>query len=57
MEQQRVDLQSKIERRETHLRDLEKRFFYRALVGLKLLPPPFLSERESDSDEKENKER
>jgi len=52
MEQQRADLQSKIDRRETHIRDLEKRFFYRALVRLKLLPPPFMREREADSAEK-----
>jgi ubiquinone/menaquinone biosynthesis C-methylase UbiE/ABC-type transporter Mla subunit MlaD len=57
MERQRVDLQSKIGRRETHLRDLEKRFFYRALVWLKLLPPPFVSEGESDSGEKRPNER
>jgi carbamoyltransferase len=57
MERQRSELQSRIERRETHIRDLEKRFFYRALVRLKLLPPPFLSEREPDSGEKKSNER
>ena len=51
-EQQRADLQSRIDRRETHIRDLEKKFFYRALVRLKLLPPPFISEHEADSAEK-----
>jgi ubiquinone/menaquinone biosynthesis C-methylase UbiE len=53
MEQQRIDLQSKIERRATHIHDLEKRFFFRALVRLKLLPPPFNNELESESPEKE----
>jgi ubiquinone/menaquinone biosynthesis C-methylase UbiE len=51
-EQQRADLQSRIDRRETHIRDLEKKFFYRALVRLKLLPPPFINEHEADSAEK-----
>ena len=57
MEQQRTDLQSRIERRDSHIRDLEKKFFYRALVRLKLLPPPFRSDRESDSSGKEPDER
>jgi SAM-dependent methyltransferase len=39
LQRQRVVLQEKIERRDARVRDVEKRFLYRALAWLKLLPP------------------